>query len=103
MLCQWRMAFSAVHCVDHSQIMGDAPSEHEEASRLELRSLYKKIGANWREELREKCAEHLRERREEARVLNEAVVRAEINKIIREAIEAVQRSEQFEDEDLSAA
>uniref|UniRef100_A0A915AXH1 RPA-interacting protein C-terminal domain-containing protein n=1 Tax=Parascaris univalens TaxID=6257 RepID=A0A915AXH1_PARUN len=85
----------------------DAPSEHVEASRSVHMSLYKKKGANWREELRKKCAQHLRERREEAvskaRGLNEAVEREEINKIIREEIEAMRRSEQFEDEDLNAA
>uniref|UniRef100_A0A914RWJ5 RPA-interacting protein N-terminal domain-containing protein n=1 Tax=Parascaris equorum TaxID=6256 RepID=A0A914RWJ5_PAREQ len=110
------MSLLAVHCVDYSWVLVDAiesmmevdaPSEHVEASRSVHMSLYKKKGANWREELRKKCAQHLRERREEAvskaRGLNEAVEREEINKIIREEIEAMRRSEQFEDEDLNAA
>ncbi|VDM41563.1 unnamed protein product [Toxocara canis] len=85
----------------------DEPSEHVEGPRSAHVSLYKKRGANWREELRKKCAQHLRERREEAvsraRGLNEAVEREEINKIIREEIEAMRRSQQFEEEDLNAA
>ncbi|VDK54455.1 unnamed protein product [Anisakis simplex] len=92
----------------------DASSDQHVDSRVKGHStaanrmnLYKKKGANWREELRKKCAQHLRERREEAvsraRGLDEETERAEINKIIREEIEAMRRSLQFEEDDLVAA